>query len=29
MEFMVRDPERAEMYWTARFEMLWAGITRR
>ena len=29
MDFMVRDPERAEMYRTAGFEMLWAGITRR
>jgi AcrR family transcriptional regulator len=29
MEFMVREPERAEMYRTAGFEMLWAGITRR
>jgi AcrR family transcriptional regulator len=29
MDFMLRDPERAEMYRTAGFEMLWAGITRR
>ena len=29
MEFMVREPERAQMYRTAGFEMLWAGITRR
>jgi AcrR family transcriptional regulator len=29
MDFMVQDPERAEMYRTAGFEMLWAGITRR
>jgi AcrR family transcriptional regulator len=29
MDFMVRDPEGAEMYRTAGFEMLWAGITRR
>jgi AcrR family transcriptional regulator len=29
MEFMVREPERAEMYRAAGFEMLWAGITRR
>jgi AcrR family transcriptional regulator len=29
MEFMMREPERAEMYRTAGFEMLWAGITRR
>jgi AcrR family transcriptional regulator len=29
MDFMVRDPEQAEMYRTAGFEMLWAGITRR
>jgi AcrR family transcriptional regulator len=29
MDFMVRDPERAETYRTAGFEMLWAGITRR
>jgi AcrR family transcriptional regulator len=29
MDFMVREPERAEMYRTAGFEMLWAGITRR
>jgi len=29
MEFMVREPERAEMYRTAGFETLWAGITRR
>jgi len=28
MEFMVREPERAEMYRTAGFEMLWAAITR-
>jgi AcrR family transcriptional regulator len=29
MEFMVREPERAEMHRTAGFEMLWAAITRR
>lgn len=29
MEFMVREPKRAEMYRTAGFEMLWAGINRR
>ena len=29
MEFMVREPKRAEEYQTAGFEMLWAGITRR
>jgi len=29
MEFMTREPARAEMYRTAGFEMLWAGITRR
>jgi AcrR family transcriptional regulator len=29
MEFIVREPERAEMYRTAGFEMLWAAITRR
>ncbi len=29
MEFIAREPERAEMYRTAGFEMLWAGITRR
>jgi AcrR family transcriptional regulator len=29
MEFMLREPERAEMYRAAGFEMLWAGITRR
>ena len=29
MEFVVREPERAEMYRTAGFEVLWAGITRR
>src|ERR1700730_7451993 len=29
MEFMVREPEKAEMYRSAGFEMLWAGITRR
>ncbi len=29
MEFIVREPERADMYRTAGFEMLWAGITRR
>jgi AcrR family transcriptional regulator len=28
MEFMVREPERAEMYRSAGFEMLWAAITR-
>ena len=28
MEFMAREPERAEMYRTVGFEMLWAGITR-
>ena len=29
MEFMRQDPERAEMYRTSGFEMLWAGITRK
>lgn len=29
MDFMVREPERAEMYRTGGFEMLWAAITRR
>ena len=29
MDFMVREPERAEMYRTVGFEMLWAAITRR
>jgi AcrR family transcriptional regulator len=29
MDFMVREPERAEIYRTAGFEMLWAAITRR
>ena len=29
MDSMVREPERAEMYRTAGFEMLWAAITRR
>ena len=29
MEFMAREPERAEMHRTAGFEMLWAAITRR
>jgi hypothetical protein len=29
MEFMVREPERAEIYRTVGFEMFWAGITRR
>jgi len=29
MEFIVREPDRAELYRTAGFEMLWAGITRR
>jgi AcrR family transcriptional regulator len=29
MDFMVREPERAEMYQTAGFEMLWAAVTRR
>ena len=29
MEFMAREPERAEMYRAAGFEMLWAGISRR
>ena len=29
MDFMVREPERAEMYRTAGFEMLWAAVTRR
>ena len=28
MEFMVREPERADMFRTVGFEMLWAGITR-
>jgi AcrR family transcriptional regulator len=28
MEFMVREPERAEMYRSSGFEMLWAAITR-
>jgi AcrR family transcriptional regulator len=29
MEFIAREPERAEVYRTAGFEMLWAGTTRR
>ena len=29
MEFMAREPDLAELYRTAGFEMLWAGITRR
>lgn len=29
MEFIAREPERAEMYRTAGFAMLWAAITRR
>ncbi len=29
MDFMVREPEKAEMYRVAGVEMLWAGITRR
>jgi AcrR family transcriptional regulator len=29
MEFMVQEPKRADMYRTAGFEMLWAGIARR
>jgi AcrR family transcriptional regulator len=29
MEFMVREPDKADTYRTAGFEMLWAGITRR
>ena len=29
MDFMVREPDRAETYRTTGFEMLWAGITRR
>ena len=29
MDFMAREPESAEMYRTAGFEMLWAAITRR
>jgi AcrR family transcriptional regulator len=29
MDFMVREPEGAEMYRTVGFEMLWAAITRR
>src|ERR1700730_2627454 len=29
MDFMVREPERAETYRTAGFQMLWAAITRR
>jgi AcrR family transcriptional regulator len=29
MEFMRQEPEKAEMYRTAGFEMLWAGVTRR
>ncbi len=29
MDFMVREPESAEMYRTAGFEMLWAAVTRR
>ena len=28
MDFMVREPESAEMYRTAGFEMLWAEVTR-
>jgi AcrR family transcriptional regulator len=29
MDFVVRQPERAELYRTAGFEMLWAAVTRR
>jgi len=29
MDFMVREPESAEMYRTAGFEMLWTAVTRR
>jgi hypothetical protein len=29
MDFMVREPERAEIYRTAGFEMPWAAVTRR
>lgn len=29
MDFMAREPEKAEMYQTAGFEMLWAAVTRR
>jgi AcrR family transcriptional regulator len=29
MEFMAREPERAEMYRSGGFEMLWAALTRR
>jgi AcrR family transcriptional regulator len=29
MEFIRQDPERAEMYRTSGFEMLWAGIARK
>jgi hypothetical protein len=29
MEFMVREPDREEIYRSAGFEMLWAGISRR
>jgi AcrR family transcriptional regulator len=29
MDFMRQEPQKAEMYRTAGFEMLWAGITRR
>jgi hypothetical protein len=29
MDFIVREPIRAEMYRTAGFEMLWAAVTRR
>ena len=29
MDFMLREPEKAEMYRPAGFEMLWVGITRR
>jgi AcrR family transcriptional regulator len=29
MEFMRQEPEKAEMYRIAGFEMLWAGVTRR
>jgi AcrR family transcriptional regulator len=29
MEFVAKEPERAEMYRTSGFEMLWAGITRK
>jgi hypothetical protein len=28
MDFMMREPESAEMYRTAGFEMLWAAVTR-